>query len=396
MPELISTTLLPLLAGAAVKALITGQPPDPGDWAAATTSILQALLDREDEVTEALDRIEHKVDELSQLSFRQAFGAGRYNLNQARTARREDERLRNLDKARDKFVDALQVTYTQAEPQLAQAIVHWHLGMVYLLMGSAAESRQALVDARDEAARAVLARVADWEGSAADHQNLALQRRPRGLAHRLGQPPTATQLEDARHAFIDARARNCQQYVEFQTALEEVRRQLGEPAGACLALTVRTPAAPWRYEEPPEASVQLIVGRNDVFHTAIHMHGAVVGKTGDVPFIRGYLVQEYVDVDLELEFAPGAGSVDCVADIEYLRPAPQLPPLPEPGFPTRSPSPLVLVGQAGESVRGWVRLASERGRWPRTFELHLWPFGPNSGRVCAVAGIGEIADTTAL
>ena len=70
MPELISTTLLPLLAGAAVKALITGQPPDPGDWAAATTSILQALLDREDEVTEALDRIEHKVDELSSVSGR--------------------------------------------------------------------------------------------------------------------------------------------------------------------------------------------------------------------------------------------------------------------------------------------------------------------------------------
>jgi hypothetical protein len=132
---------------AAAKVLASGQPLTPEAWMSAAGSILEKLLDRQSDTAQTLNRIEEKLDKQLQQLFTVAFGAGREHLGKAQRAidraRKGEDRQANLDdaradlvKAQDKFIEALQVTGTQDEPELARAMVHWHLALVYLMIGS--------------------------------------------------------------------------------------------------------------------------------------------------------------------------------------------------------------------------------------------------------------------
>ena len=390
MPELISTTIVPLLASTAIKALITGQAPDPNDWASAATEILKALVDQQPRTTDTLDRMEKKLDQVSQQPFRTAFGAGGTYLEAAAGADDHTEWRSNLDKARDQFILALHATNTQQDPELARVIVEWNLAMVYLLMGNPAQCRQELLKARDEAGRAVLARVANWEGSTGEDECLARKSRPAPLV-RFGNV-SEKHLAVARRDFIDACARTRDVFAQLHATVEDFRVQLGEPAGACQPLRISTPGGSFNYREGPKVFMDLEDGQNDVFHIGIQIHRAVVGETNDVPFIRGYLVQEYVDVDLELTFPSNAEYTECTPLLDYLRPEPSVPPRPNPAFPKRSEFPPILTGEPGKPVRGWLRFASEWGRWPRVITFKLFPFGADNGHVLAHAALSRIAE----
>src|ERR1700728_841330 len=125
--------IVKVLAGSAVKALITSHGPGADDWASATTKILDALLDHQSDTGQELRRIEKKIDDLSGQPFRMAFGSGQHFLNAARNKDDNQGRLADLNVALGKFVDALQVADTQPDPELSLISVKWHLAMVYLL-----------------------------------------------------------------------------------------------------------------------------------------------------------------------------------------------------------------------------------------------------------------------
>jgi hypothetical protein len=108
MSELISTTIVSALARATMKALITGQAPNPDDYASAANSILGALLDNQGAIAETLNRIEKKLDALGQQSFRVTFGAGRDFLGAAQRvidrAYKGEDQQSNLADARSDLV----------------------------------------------------------------------------------------------------------------------------------------------------------------------------------------------------------------------------------------------------------------------------------------------------
>jgi hypothetical protein len=162
MPDpIVSVAIVKALAGPAIKALITGRSPEPDEWAKATTSILDALLERQNDMSDTLQSIDKKVDELIGQNFRSAFGAGHYLLTEARSADTDEERLTDLREARKRFIEALQLADTQSEPSVTGAWVNWHLAITYLLMGNRSKCLNALVEARDSVAGELLAAIAE-------------------------------------------------------------------------------------------------------------------------------------------------------------------------------------------------------------------------------------------
>jgi len=403
MEELISNDLIEVLAHSAIKALITGQPPGPDEWASAATALLKGLLSREAAVDETLARIESKLDQLAQQNFRRDFKSGLYLLNAASREGPGPGWDRDLQQARLDFVKALQATETQERPLMARAIVNWHLAVTYLLMDSLSECRLALLEARDDAAHFVLSGLANWEGSSADYQALVKQRQPAGLSGLLDSSrKRELRLAEAKLDVIQELARARNEASRFQAMIEDIRRMLGEPAWKCRPLRLYTQglrAEPgWVTGGQPYVFVDMSGGPNEVFHIGIQLHRAVCRLDPKAlspnPKRAAPEPKWFVDLDMELAFPPDAPSLQCVpgasrrgevagvSPIDYTPTT--LPELPDPRLPR---IPLLpdnvfwpcpgITGEPGKAVRGWFRTASSstQGK-PDVVLFRLWPFNP--------------------
>ena len=424
------TVVATTLASTAIRSLVIGQPPTGDAWASAVSAVLSEMLKHQATTDETLRRIEQKIDRLAVLDFERSLTAGLRFIEEAQpTWRKWPDRKQQLGQARSYFIEAS----AAAPDDFSRAIADWYLGLAWLLGRSPRDSALALARARDDAFRALLSSLYEWEspqprtGSKGAKHDLTSSRKER---------------RSLRHELVP----HVQAAKELVAGVQATRRALGDPAEWCSIPQISPDPLPaiGRKTVVPSCTIPLLSGLNDVLGYQLAVHDVrdfeVEASRLGPPTPRERLMQHstvqrlgigsesppirIIDVDLSVGIAADSKLCSTAVSVEvpFKRsmqeilgssgslsgpltsllsssssaspldltsaappvPRPQLPNVPEmarPSFAARSILRRMIMPKPGEVLRGWTRFVlresapSRHTARPISLVFQLKPFG---------------------